>query len=141
MTMTDMYADIILEHYKHPQNKGTLQNASVSHEEYNPLCGDRIKIQLLIEGDKIKDVKFAGTGCAISIAATSMLIESIKGKSLEEIKNLDKKDIMEMLGVEVNPARVKCALIGLKTLKLAIYEYMTGRNQKVSEKEYRVKDV
>ena len=136
----DMYADIILEHYKHPQNHGTLQNASVTHEEYNPLCGDKITIQLLIENDKIKDVKFVGKGCAISIASTSMLTDAIKNQSIEEIKKLDKEYILDLLGVDINPARMKCATIGMKTLKLAVYHFLINNHKKVSEKEFSVKE-
>jgi nitrogen fixation NifU-like protein len=136
----DMYADIILEHYKHPQNHGTLDKYSVAHEEYNPLCGDKISMQLLIENDKIKDVRFIGKGCAISQAATSMLTDLVKGKSLEQIKKLNKDDVLELLGVDVNPARIKCAVIGLKTLKMSVYKYLIEQNRKVSEKEFAVKE-
>ena len=134
----DMYAEQILEHYKHPQNHGTLAEKSVQHEEYNPLCGDKVRMQLLIEKDTIKDVKFIGSGCAISQAATSMLTEVVKGKTLNEVKKIDRKDVMELLGVDVNPARVKCALIGLKTLKLAVYEYLITKGKKINEKEFKV---
>jgi nitrogen fixation NifU-like protein len=133
----DMYGELILEHYKKPQNKGTLEKPSVSHEEYNALCGDRVKIQLLIEKNKISDIRFEGKGCAISIAATSMLTDFVKGKTLEEIRKLDKADIMKMLGVEVNPARIKCALIGLKAVKLAVYEYMAKKDKHTRQEDYK----
>jgi nitrogen fixation NifU-like protein len=134
----DMYADIILEHYKHPLNHGKLDRFTVQREEYNPLCGDKIIMHLLIENNTIKDIRFSGTGCAISISATSMLTDFVKGKTLDEVKKLDRKDIMKMLGVEVNPARIKCALIGLKTLKLAVYDYLVKQNGKISQKEFGV---
>ena len=136
----DMYAEQILEHYKHPQNHGTLENKSIDHEEYNPLCGDKIRMQLLIEKDVIRDVKFIGSGCAISQAATSMLTEVVKGKTIGEVKHLDREDVMKLLGVDVNPARIKCALIGLKTLKLAVYEYLIAKGKKTDEKEFAVNE-
>jgi len=136
----DMYAEQILEHYRHPQNHGTLANKSAEHEEYNPLCGDKIRMQLLIERDVIKDIGFIGSGCAISQAATSMLTEVAKGKTISEVKRLDREDVMKLLGVDVNPARIKCALIGLKTLKLAIYEYLIARGKKTNEKEFAVNE-
>lgn len=136
----DMYVDAILEHYKHPQNSGTLQGKNVEHTEYNPLCGDKIQIQLLIERNVIKDIKFIGNGCAISQAATSMLTEIVKGKPIEYVKSLDKKKIMELLGVEVNPARIKCAMIGLKTLKMAVYHYMIQHKIAANEKEFSVQE-
>jgi len=136
----DMYAEQILEHYKHPQNYGMLAGKNVDHEEYNPLCGDKIRMQLFIENNTIKDVKFIGSGCAISQAATSMLTEVVKGKTISEVKHMDREDVMKLLGVEVNPARIKCATIGLKTLKLAIYEYLIAHGKRTSEKEFGVNE-
>ena len=136
----DMYAETILEHYKHPHNHGQMPKASVEHRESNPLCGDIITIYLLIEKDKIKDVKFAGKGCAISQAAASLLTDEIKGKTIDEIKKLDKKYVLELLGVDISPARMKCALLGIKALKLTIYDYLVKQNRKISEKELEVED-
>ena len=135
----DMYAETILEHYKHPHNHGILKG-NAEHKEYNPLCGDSVTIYLLIENDKVKDIKFVGNGCAISQAATSLLTDEIKGKSLEEIKKLDRQDVLDLLGVEISPARMKCALLGIKTLKLTVYDYMLKHNKKASEKDFEVKD-
>ncbi len=136
----DMYGELILEHYKKPLNKGALEKPSVSHEEYNALCGDKVRIQLIIEKDRIKDIRFDGKGCAISIAATSMLTEAVRGKTLEEVRKLDREDIMKMLGVDVNPSRIKCALIGLKTLKLAVYNYLEKKDKRVSKTGFGVMD-
>lgn len=136
----DMYAETILEHYRRPHNHGEIAKASIEHMEYNPLCGDSIIIYLVIENDAIKDVKFTGRGCAISQSAASMLTDEIKGKSLEEIKKLDKDFVLGLLGVEISPARMKCALLGIKTLKLALYYYLTKQDKKISEKEFEVED-
>ena len=136
----DMYAETILEHYKHPHNHGQMPKASVEHRESNPLCGDVITIYLLIENDRVKDVKFVGKGCAISQAATSLLTDEIKGKSLDEIKNLDKQFALELLGVEISAARMKCALLGIKALKLTVYDYLTRQDKTLKEKEFEVED-
>ncbi len=134
----DMYEEVILEHYKNPQNYGSLQKPSVEREEFNPLCGDRVKIQLIIKDNKIEDIKFAGRGCAISTAATSMLTQHIKGKSVDFVKRMDKEDIVKMIGIDVNPTRLKCILLGLKTVKLAVYEYLI-KNGKADEKDFVLK--
>jgi nitrogen fixation NifU-like protein len=129
MTVEMMYQEQILDHYKNPRNFGRIENATVHHHEYNPLCGDEVDFYLLIKNGKIADVKIDGHGCAISQASASMLSEHIKGKTLEESKKLSKQDILEMLGIPISPVRLKCALLSLDTLKNAIiiYEkYMDG---------------
>lgn len=136
----DMYAETILEHYKHPHNHGQLEKRNAEHNEYNPLCGDSVTIYLLIENNKIADIKFVGRGCAISQAATSMLTDEVKNKTLEHIKKLDRSDILDLLGVEISPARMKCALLGIKTLKLAVYTYLVKHNKKISEKGFEIND-
>ncbi len=135
----DMYADAILEHYRKPHNYGSLEKRNAEYREHNPLCGDIIEMQVLIENNKIKDVKFTGHGCAISQSASSMLTDEIKGKSLEEIKKMDKEHVLDMLGVDISPARMKCALIGIKALKLAVYKYLL-RHGGANEKEFEVQD-
>jgi nitrogen fixation protein NifU and related proteins len=121
--MEDIYREQILEHSKHPHNSGTLPNPTVSHEEHNPLCGDRVRMDLLIEGGVITDVRFQGRGCAISQASASLLTDEIKGKSVEEAKAFGKDDLLDLIGIPLakNPVRLKCALLSLKTLKAGLY--------------------
>ena len=124
--MDDMYREVILEHYKHPHNAGTLEEPDVSHEDSNPLCGDKIRIDLKIDGGVITDVRFQGRGCAISQASVSLLTDEILGKSLDEVRALTKDDMLDLIGIPLdkNPVRIKCALLGLKTLKAGVYEYL-----------------
>ena len=120
--MDDFYKENILDHYRSPRHAGTLADATHSHEEHNPLCGDVIRIDLHVTPDNIIDkVAFSGKGCAISQASASMLVETLAGKSLEEARAIGKKDILEMLGIEIGPVRLKCALLSLKVLKTEVY--------------------
>lgn len=120
--MDDFYRENILDHYRQPRNTGTLDDATHSHEENNPLCGDVIRIDLHVnENDVIDKVAFSGKGCAISQASASMLTEMIAGKSLEEAKQIGKDDILEALGIDIGPVRMKCALLSLKVLKAGAY--------------------
>ena len=119
--MDDMYRDYILDHYKNPRNAGTLAGATNTYHDTNPLCGDEITMSLLIDEDRVKDVRFEGKGCAISQASASILTEEIKGKTLDEVKAIDRQHIIENLGIPISPARVKCALLGLKALKGAAW--------------------
>ncbi|MGH2544112.1 MAG: Fe-S cluster assembly sulfur transfer protein SufU [Ardenticatenaceae bacterium] len=119
--MSDLTREIILDYYRNPRNKGRLENATVSHEEKNPTCGDVIRMDLLIEDERVRDVRFEGHGCSISQASASMLTEMVKGKSLEEVRAISKEDILDVLGVQLGPARIKCALLGLKALKVGAY--------------------
>ncbi|MEM2596911.1 MAG: SUF system NifU family Fe-S cluster assembly protein [Candidatus Caldarchaeum sp.] len=117
--------EIILDHYRNPRNYGELSDASVKVKDSNPLCGDVVEVFLKINSDGVVEkATFRGHGCAISQASASMLIESIQGKKLDELRNLDKQHIFEMLGIEVGPVRVKCALLPLKALKAAVYSYL-----------------
>jgi nitrogen fixation protein NifU and related proteins len=120
--MDDFYRENILDHYRQPRNAGTLDEATHSHEENNPLCGDVIRIDLHVnENNVIDKVAFSGKGCAISQASASMLTEMIEGKSLEEAKQIGKDDILEALGIDIGPVRMKCALLSLKVLKAGAY--------------------
>jgi nitrogen fixation NifU-like protein len=120
--MDDFYKENILDHYRNPRNAGTLENATHSHEEHNPLCGDVIRIDLHVSKDDVIDrVAFQGRGCAISQASASMLTEMIEGKTLDEAKQISKDDILEALGIEIGPVRMKCALLSLKVLKAGAY--------------------
>ena len=119
--MDDFYREIILEHYKNPAHRGEIPNATISHEEDNPLCGDRIHIDLLVKDDVVEDAKFSGRGCAISQASADMLLEEIKGKTLAEVQHLDKQALLDLIGIPLTPARLKCALLSLKVLKVGAY--------------------
>jgi nitrogen fixation protein NifU and related proteins len=119
----DLYAEEIISHYEHPHNKGEIKDASISLHENNPLCGDDLTIYLKIIKNKIEDVKFSGSGCAISMASASMLTDFIKGKSLQEIEKMGLQTIIELIGIDPGPARLKCATLGLKTVKGATFLY------------------
>ncbi len=121
---SDIYKDIILDYFRNPRNFGDLENPDVRAKDANPLCGDIIEIQLRIREGKVEDLKFKGKGCAISQAAASMLTEVVKGKTLDEIKMMSKHDILELLGIDPGPTRIKCALLALKVLKLGVYGYL-----------------
>ena len=116
-----LYRDIILDHYRNPRNRGTLDPADYTYEDVNPLCGDEIRIDVRVVDDKVSEIKFSGRGCAISQASTSMLTEMVEGLPLDEVKALTKDDLLEELAIPVSPARMKCALLGLKVLKAGIY--------------------
>ena len=120
--MDDFYRENILDHYRHPRNKGELEHPTHTHEEDNPLCGDVVRIDLHVnEEDVIEEVAFSGRGCAISQASASMLTEMLEGKSVEEAKQISKDDILELLGIQIGPTRLKCALLSLKVLKAGLY--------------------
>lgn len=119
--MDDLYQQNILDHWKHPRNSGRLDSPTVSYDAINPLCGDKLRFDLLIEDETVKDVLFSGRGCAISQAAASMLTEEVKGKSLAEVRALGKEAVLELLGIPIGYSRLKCALLGLKALKVGVY--------------------
>lgn len=120
--MDDFYRELILDHYKNPRHKGKLEPNDFSYEDSNPLCGDQIRIDVRLDADqRVKEVAFTGRGCAISQASASMLTESIVGKPLAEVKQLTREDILELLGIELTPARLKCAMLSLKVLKAGAY--------------------
>ena len=110
------YREYILEHYRNPRNYGTLEEPSVHSEDSNPLCGDQLAMDLLVDGDRVTEVRFRGRGCAISQASASMLSEMIEGKTVEEVTQLGKDDVLEALGVPISPARTKCAFLSLRVL-------------------------
>jgi len=121
---SDIYKDIILDYYRYPRNFGDLPNPDVRAKDSNPLCGDIIEMQLKIKDNRVEDVRFKGKGCAISQASASMLTETVKGKTLDEIKALGKSDVLSLLGIDPGPTRIKCALLGLKVVKLGVYGYL-----------------
>lgn len=112
-----LYQDLILDHYRNPRNQGELKGATHSAEASNLSCGDKLHIDIIVKNDIIEDVKFSGSGCAISQAAASLLTEYIKKKPVEEALSLEPKDILELLGVTLSPNRLKCGLLSLETLK------------------------
>jgi nitrogen fixation NifU-like protein len=118
-----MYREQILEHAKYPHNAGVLEHPDISHEEHNPLCGDRIRIDLQIEDNIITDVRFSGRGCAISQASASILTDEIKGMPVDQAKQYSKDELLDLIGIPLdkNPVRIKCALLSLKALKVGLY--------------------
>jgi nitrogen fixation protein NifU and related proteins len=117
----DLYAEEILDHYKHPRHFGHLEQPSLTYHDSNPFCGDEITLELKIEDDKVVDAAFTGHGCAISRASASMMTDEIIGKSLDELKGWSRQDILDLLGIEVGPVRMKCALLPLKAMKAAVW--------------------
>jgi nitrogen fixation NifU-like protein len=121
--MDSLYRDEILEHYRRPHNFGTLERPDVSFEGANPLCGDRITLMLDLDpGGTVTDVAFTGRGCAISQASASLLTDTLRGRTADELLRLGKDDILDLLGIEISPARLKCALLSLDTLQRALSE-------------------
>jgi nitrogen fixation protein NifU and related proteins len=122
MTMDDLYRELIIDRYKNPHFRGTLDPHDITFEDDNPLCGDHIRIDLRVnEDNKVSEVAFDGHGCAISQATADLLAESVVGKTLDEVKQISKQDILDMLGIELGPVRLKCALLSLKVLKAGVY--------------------
>src|SRR3954447_25074204 len=117
----DIYREIILDHYRNPRNKGTLDPNDYTAEDVNPLCGDEIRIDLRVKDGTVDEVRFSGRGCAVSQASASILTEMVEGKTLDEVKALTKDDLLEEIGIPVSPARLKCALLSLKVLKSGVY--------------------
>jgi nitrogen fixation NifU-like protein len=119
-----MYREVILDHYKNPRGHGPLADADVSAEGMNPLCGDEVAVAVAFgeDGDTIRDVRFEGRGCAISQAATSMLMELVKGRKASEVAAMPKEELLEEVGIPLTPVRLKCAILGLGVLKLALHK-------------------
>lgn len=116
-----LYQDLILDHYRNPRNYGRLEHATHHSETYNPTCGDKLQMDILVKNDMIEDVRFSGSGCAISQASASLLTEYIKGKTVSEIAAIEPKDVLELLGVVLSPTRMKCGLLSLETLKKSVH--------------------
>ncbi len=118
--MDDFYRDYILDHYRNPRNVGHLDDPDAAAEDTNPLCGDSVRIELRVDGDhRVREIRFTGKGCAISQASTSMLTETVKGMTLDEIAALPKETVLENIGIGISPTRMKCAMLGLRVLKSA----------------------
>jgi len=114
--MESIYQEIILEHYKHPQNFGKIKNPSKKTSVSNPSCGDKIEMDVIFEGKKVKEIMFNGRGCAVSQASASLLTEYSKGKTNDELQKLNKTFMIKLLGIELGPNRVRCALLPLEAL-------------------------
>jgi len=120
--MDDLYRQVIIDRNKSPLYRGELNPHDISFEDENPLCGDHIRIDLRVdENDIVTEAAFSGHGCAISTASADLLIESIIGKTLDEVKELNKDDILDLIGIDLGPVRLKCALLSLKVLKAGVY--------------------
>jgi nitrogen fixation NifU-like protein len=121
MAFEDLYREVILDHYKNPRGKGALANPDAEAEGQNPLCGDEVAISVALDGETIEDVRFQGRGCAISQAATSMLTELVKGRTIAEVAEMPKDELLGEVGIPLTPVRLKCALLGLGVLKVALH--------------------
>jgi len=120
--MDDLYRELIIDRYKNPHFRGSLDPHDFSYEDDNPLCGDHIRIELRVnENNVVTEAVFDGKGCSISQASADLLVESVIGKSIEEAKQLTKEDVLDLLGIELGPVRLKCALLSLKVLKAGVY--------------------
>jgi nitrogen fixation NifU-like protein len=119
-----LYREVILDHYKNPRGHGVMEDADADAEGMNPLCGDEVTIYVRFgeDSDTIDEVKFSGRGCAISQAATSMLTEMVQGKKASEVATLDKDELLDEIGIPLTPIRLKCAMLGLTTLKVALHK-------------------
>jgi nitrogen fixation protein NifU and related proteins len=120
----NLYREVILDHYKNPRGHGVIEEADAEAEGQNPLCGDEVSIYVAFgeDGETIDDVRFSGRGCAISQAATSMLMEMTKGRTAQQVAELDKDELLAEIGVPLTPVRLKCAMLGLTTLKVALHK-------------------
>ncbi len=120
--MDDLYRQLIIDRYKNPLYRGSLDPHDIAFEDDNPLCGDHIRVELRLDGgDVVKEAAFDGHGCAISQASADLLMESVVGKTLDEVKAIGKEDVLELLGLDLGPVRLKCALLSLKVLKAGVY--------------------
>ena len=127
--MEDFYRELIIERYKTPHFRGELEPNDITYEDDNPACGDHIRIDVRVdENQVVTEAAFSGEGCAISLASADLLLESIIGKSIEVVKELAKEDILDMLGIELGPVRLKCALLPLKVLKAGVYGIGEGES-------------
>lgn len=115
------YREFILDHFRNPRNYGRLEGADISHEEHNPLCGDVVGLDFKLEDGTIADVRFHGRGCAISQASASLLTERLKGLRLEDAREISRDEVLEELGIQISPARLKCALLPLRALKVGAW--------------------
>ncbi|HLF54433.1 MAG TPA: SUF system NifU family Fe-S cluster assembly protein [Candidatus Nanoarchaeia archaeon] len=128
----EMYQEIILDYYRNPRNKGVLPHPDIVSHDVNTSCGDEITMNVLVKDGRIGNLRFAGKGCAISQAAASMLTEYALGKSLSEVAKFNKEDVLKLISIPISCMRLKCALLGLKVLKLGVLQYV---NNHLSEEQ------
>lgn len=121
--MQDIYREYLMQHFKNPHNRGIIDSPTVEIVQKNPMCGDIISMQINVSKNVIEDIKFDGAACAVTTASSSILTDAIKGKTLEEVKNIQKEDLMDMLGIDLTTSRVKCAMLPLEAVKNLIREY------------------
>jgi nitrogen fixation NifU-like protein len=128
--MSEMYTDLLLDHYRKPRNRGHLDSPSIAAEEYNPLCGDRVTIEAAVVDGRIVEARFDGRGCALCLGAASILTELIKGRTLDELAEMGKDEFLAELQSTLRPARIKCALL----------PWMAFRNAAYGEREWPILD-
>ena len=115
--------EFIMDHYRHPHNFGTLENPTEEITEYNPVCGDAVKMSISIKDGKVQDIRFVGRGCSISQAAASILTDEARGKSIEELKHLTEKEHLDSIGITLGPSREKCAILSFNALQKMLDKY------------------
>jgi nitrogen fixation protein NifU and related proteins len=118
----ELYREVILDHYKNPRGHGIVEPSDIEAEGMNPLCGDEVSISIAFDGERIEDVRFQGRGCAISQASTSMLMDMVRGRTAQEVAEMDRGELLEEVGIPLGPVRLKCALLGLSVLRLALHK-------------------
>ena len=124
MTDEELQAEFVLEHYRNPHNYGKVDDASSELTEANPVCGDTVHISIHVDEDRISDIKFIGRGCSISQASASILTDEVKGMTLQEVLDMKEEFLLSVIGIPLGPAREKCALLSLNTLKKAVHNYL-----------------
>lgn len=134
MSADEMYQEFILDYYRHPRNFGTLPHPDIVSHDVNTSCGDEVAMHILVKDGRIGNIRFTGKGCAICIASSSMLTEFALGKSLEDVSGFTKDDVLNLISIPISCVRLKCALLGLKVLKLGVYQYL-GKKLEVQDGE------